>query len=45
MSDLINYDFKSLTETIVKPLKYFMNYYVDKCLEFESLMRRTLDAK
>ena len=51
MVDLSNYDFKYLTENIVKPEEYFINSYVDKCLKSEStiistpIMRIILDAK
>ena len=41
MSDLINYDFKSLTEKIVKPKESFINFYIDKCLESEISMSST----
>ena len=51
MIDVSNYDFKPLPEKIVKPEKYFINSYFNKCLEFEGTIRSTrrirsiLDAK
>ena len=51
MVDVINYDFKSITDKNVKPEESFVNSYVDKCLESDSAinstrrMRRILDAK
>ena len=51
MVDLNNYKVKSLTENIVKPEKYFINLYVNECLESESTisstsrMRIILDTK
>ena len=51
MIELRKYDFKPLPEKIVKPEKYFINSYVNKCLEFEGTIRSTrrirsiLDAK
>ena len=51
MDDLSNYDFKSLTENIVKLDKSFINSSIDKCLEskisigYTRRMRRILDAK
>ena len=51
MVDLSNYEFKALTDKIVKPEESFINLYVDKCLKSEStisstrIMRRSLDSK
>ena len=51
MVDLRNYDFKSLTDNIVKLEESFINLYVDECLESESTisstrrMRILLDAR
>ena len=51
MVDLSNYDFKSLTEKIGKLKESFINFYVNKCLKYESAisstcgMRRILDSK
>ena len=51
MVDVSNYDFKYLTEKIVKPEESFINAYLDKCLKCESpispmrRMRIIIDAK
>ena len=51
MVDVRNYDFKYLTDKIVKPEESFINSYIDKCLESEIPIRSThriqitLDAK
>ena len=51
MVDVINYDFKSITDKTVKLEESFINLYVDKCLKSVSAiistrsMRRILDEK
>ena len=51
MVDLSNYDFKYLTENIVKPEESFTNLYAAECLKSEStissarIMRIILDTK
>ena len=35
MVHLKNYEFKSLTDKIVKPEETFINMYVDECLEYK----------
>ena len=51
MVDASNYKFKSVTDKTVKPEEYFIKSYVDKCLEYESVVgliqdiRRILDSK
>ena len=48
---LINYEFKSLTENILKPEESFINFYVDECLKSNITtsstrrMRIIVDAK
>ena len=47
MVDVRNYDFKPLTEKIVKPEEYFINTYVEECIKYEGIrsthrMRRIL---
>ena len=41
MVDVSNYDFKRLTEKIVKPEESFINLYVDKCLESKGTISST----
>ena len=41
MVDLSNYEFKSLTDKIVKPEGPFINSYVDECLKYEITIRST----
>ena len=41
MDDLINYEFKPLTEKIVKLEEFFINSYVNKCLKFKSTIIST----
>ena len=49
--DLSNYEFKSLTDKIVKPEESFITSYINKCLKSETtissmrIMRRILDTK
>ena len=51
MVDISNYDFKYITDKIVKPEESFINLYVDECLEYDSTisstrrMRIILDVK
>ena len=41
MDDLINYEFKPLTEKIVKLEEFFINSYVNKCLGFKRTISYT----
>ena len=49
MDDVINYDFKSITDKTVKPEEYFVDLYVNKFFESDNAigltrrMRRILD--
>ena len=51
MVDVINYDFKAITDKTVKTEESFVNLYVNKCLESDSSisstqrMHKILDAK
>ena len=51
MVGINDYDYKYLTDKIIKPVEYFINSYTEKCFELEitvsstGLMRRILDAK
>ena len=51
MVDVRNYNFNIITKKTVKPEEYFINSYVNKCLEYDSeisatcRMRRILDPK
>ena len=41
MVDLINYDFKFITDKTVKPEESFINSYVKKCLKSDSAISST----
>ena len=41
MVDISNYDFKYLTDKIVKPKESFVNFYVNKCLEYKITISST----
>ena len=51
MVDVSNYDFNIITDKAVKLEEYFINLYVNECLEYESVisatrrMYRIIDAK
>ena len=38
MVDLSNYDFTSITDKTVKQEEYFINSYVNECIEYEIAM-------
>ena len=51
MVDVNNDDFKSITDKTFNPEEYFINLYVDECIESDNTissthrMRRILDEK
>ena len=41
MVGVINYEFKSIPDKIVKPEEYFVKSYVDECIESDSTISST----
>ena len=41
MVDVINYNFKSITDKTVKQEEYFVNSYIDECFESDNAISST----